>query len=305
MAGFGWMDQYDSYLTETYAAIGVFHLLGETIPDADAVEAYVRIAHPINGPNSETRKHWAQPKEFSCQEIQTLHWLGRPTDTFRKRVESWTTVSTYTPGYEAGANPVLRFEAQPALCRRLLGLSCEPISAAFKPYFALRRRDNGTYNTTPAADGSDGHLVNTYYALAALQAMGEEPDRAVGGWVRNCQLPDGGFSWQPNAPVGNVSDLSYALAAARILAMLGQEPNDGPGLTRWLQSLANDDGGFSDRPGAPSSALATFQVLETCRLLDISLTAKRIAPTDNKTDIPAELRVYCIQFEAPRLRLDD
>ncbi|MDZ7620629.1 MAG: prenyltransferase/squalene oxidase repeat-containing protein [Patescibacteria group bacterium] len=297
--GYGWSEQDDSYLTETYAAIGALRLLEEEVPNPEAAEAFIRDGHPTLGPKRETRQHWADPKEFTYQQIQALLWLGRPADDFAGLVESWRTVSKYAAAYERRENPVLRFEAQPPLCRRLLGLPREPIGRAFRPYFAARRRDNGSYNTTLTADGGDGHLVNTYHALAALQAMGDEPDRGVVAWIQDCQLTDGGFSWQPNAPLGNVSDLSYALAAARILALFGQRPKDAPGLAAWLQSLLNADGGFGDRPDAPSSALATFQVLETCRLLGVVLSAEQTAPPRVEAAIPAELRAYAIQFEAP------
>ncbi len=207
--GYGWEAQDDSYLTVTYAVVGVYHALGLPVPRAAKAAAFIRVGHPINGPLAQTRQHWTEMKEFTYQQIQALLWLGEPVDEWlKRRVAGWHKVADYTTAYEAGGNPVFRQEVQPLLCRELLGLPCEALAQAFGAYFDARRRADGTFNNTPASDGSAGHLVNTFFGIRAQQALGIAPHPEVGAWIRRCQQADGGFSWCPEPHVGGLSDLS-------------------------------------------------------------------------------------------------
>lgn len=297
--GYGWAGQEDSYLTVTYATVGTYRILGLQLPRPKAAAVFVRKGHPINGAKQETRQHWAELKTFSFEQIQTLLWLNESVESFKNRVNGWKKISSYTTAYETGGNPVLIQEAHSLLCRRLLGLSCEPLQQTFLPYFRARRRLDGSFNTVPTVEGGGGHVVNTWYALDALAALGEQPaPEELVAWVKACQLGDGGFTWCPNPAVGGISDIWYLWAAVRTLAMFNERPQNIGECQRWLQSLWNEDGGFGDRPGAPSSAVATYQVCDSLRLLGLTLTDVR-RPARKTAVLSPDLHAYTIQFEAP------
>lgn len=296
--GYGWAEQYDSHLSVTFAVVGAYRALGMSAPQASRIAAYVRRGHPITGPLSETRKHWTELREFDAQQIQTLLWLGEDASEFCKRVESWRTISSYTTGYERGGNPVLRQEVQPVLCRALLGLAIDPLLPAFSDYLAARMRADGSFNNTPASDGSGGHLVNTCLAVRARRAMGIEPSEAAFDWIARCQGSSGGFQWSPSPEIGAVEDVSYTWAAVGVLALGGRRPTRSDACIAWLRSLWNDDGGFADRPGVSSSALATYQALDALRTLGAPLPAAR-CPHSEPPRIASDLRAFTIQLEAP------
>ena len=295
---YGWPEQPDSFLSVTHAVVGTYRALGTAVPRADAVAAFVRRGHPISGPSAETRVHATELKEFVAQQIETLRWLGESADEFKPAVGGWKRISTYPAYYERDQNPVMRQEVQPVFCRQLLGLPVTDLPAAFADYLTARRRADGTFNNTPAADGSGGHLVNTWFGLRAQRALGIAPEPKVADWISRCQMPGGGFTWCPSPTVGAVEDVSYTWVAVHALALLGRKPARLRECVGWLQSLWNDDGGFADRPGAASTALATFQALDALRLLDAPPGATRRAPALRRA-LPADLAAFTIQFQAP------
>src|SRR5690606_37332022 len=126
-----------------------------------------------------------------------------------------------------------------------------------------RRRSNGSFNNTPATDGGDGNILNTYWGLKALQIYGDagkdrrDPVRdATVRWIQACQTGDGGFTHQPNPLIGRNTDVSYTWAAVKALAGLGVAPSDKDGCIRYLLSLQNQDGGFGKQPGLPSTPMS-------------------------------------------------
>lgn len=296
--GYGWPEQPDSYLTVTYAAVGAYHTLGVAVPRPAEVAAFVRRGHPISGPGAETIKHAADLKEFVAQQIQTLIWLGDGADDFKAIVQGWKRISNYPAYYEKAENPILRHEVQPVFCRQLLGLPVGDLPGSFAEYLAARRRADGTFNNTPASDGSGGHLVNTWFGLRAQKTLGIEPGPDVAGWIERCQMPDGGFTWCPSPSIGGVQDVSYTWAALQALSLLGRKPARPDECVEWMQSLWNDDGGFADRPGAASTALATFQALDALRLLEAPAGPTR-RPAVLPRELPADLHAFTIQIEAP------
>lgn len=296
--GYGWPGQPDGHLVVGYAVAGACHALGRRPPRVAEMAAWVRNAHPLRGPDPETRVHSAELKEIVYWQIRTLAWLGQDASSFAAEVRGWRTVSAYATNYEKGGNPILRQEMQPVFCRELLGLPVAELAPAWTAYLAPRRRADGSYNNTPASDGSGGHVVCTALALRALQVLGAPPDPGVAGWIERCQQADGGFTWCPPPSIGAVSDVAYTRAALECLALCGRRPARAEQCVAWLRSLWNDDGGFGDRAGAASSAGATHHALDCLAMLGADPGDRRRPPRPAKT-LPADLRAYTIQIEAP------
>ena len=296
--GYGWPEQHDSFLSVTFAVVGAYRALGLPVPRPQETAAMVRRGHPTSGPTAETQKHWADPKEFLFQQIQTLVWLGEEVAGFRRGVQGWKSVSSYVAYYEKGENPILRQEVQPILCRELLGLPMDDLPAAFADYLAARRRADGSFNNTPASDGSGGHLVNTFFCLRARRAMALALSPEVADWIDRCQTACGGFTWSPSPAIGAVEDVSYVWAAVHALALLGRKPARAAACVDWLRSLWNEDGGFADRPGAASTAMATFQAIDALRVLDASVSGTR-RKLPKPRSLPADLQAFSLQIQAP------
>ncbi|MEY2878296.1 MAG: hypothetical protein RLZZ15_676 [Verrucomicrobiota bacterium] len=295
--GYAFADQRRSHLTPTYAVIGAYRLLGETPPNRAALADFVRTHHP-----RELKKLEQERRSFEFQQVQSLVWLGDDAADFRARLGAMTAPLAYLKQYERHGFPIFQSETGLVQCHALLGLPLAALQPAFSDYVAARRRANGTYHNTPAADGSDGHVMNTLWGLQAARTLGlpaGDPAATV-AWLRACQLPGGGFTFSPRPEFGGVDDIAYTRAALRALQLLGGAPADRAACLAWIHALANADGGFADRPGWLSNPLATFSALDALAALDAldSLaTVRRRAPRP-RAALPDDLRVFSIQIEA-------
>jgi len=297
--GYAWPGQMQSHLTPSYAVTGCYNLLERTVPDKSKLVQFVRENHPFR-----IKKLERDLKVFEFQQIQSLLWLGENADSFRAQVQSWKKSSVYPRQYEQHGYPVLRIEVMAFLCRRLLGLGMDDISSEMIEYLDIRRRPNGSFNNTPAGDGGDGHVMNTLWAVQALDTIGRSGEKRdqTAAWVRDCQLPGGGFTYQPKPALAGIDDVTYTWSAVRILELFNAQPARRKACIAYLLSLRNIDGGFGDRPGRPSNPLATYRALDALRALDgldsLSLSARRkIIPMRSK-QLPENLKVYTIQIEA-------
>lgn len=298
--GYAWEDQAQSHLTPTFAVIGCYHILKQTPPNRTALAEFVRAHHPY-----QLKKLEQEHREFEYQQIQSLVWLGDDASSFRAQVSGWKKPTVYLKQYEQHGHPILGHEVTAFTCRALLGLSLEDLSPDYVAYADSRRRANGSFNNTPAADGGDGHAMNTWWGLQALQTLGratEKKDETI-AWLRACQLPNGGFTWQPNADFAGVDDVAYTWAAIHALKLLASAPTQRDACVRYLLSLANRDGGFGDRPGWLSNPMATFYALDALEALD-ALAALAQPPVrksqiaNRKSPLPSGLKVFSIQIEA-------
>ena len=295
--GFAWADQERSHLTPTYAVIGAYRLLGQMPPNRAALADYVRTHHP-----RELKKLEQERRIFEFQQVQALVWLGDPAAEFRDRLKAWTAPLPYLKQYEQHGYPIFQSELGLVQCRALLGMEIAPLQPAFSDYVVVRRRANGSFNNTPAADGGDGHVMNTLWGLQASRLLGLPEDKKAEtiAWLRACQLPSGGFTYQPSPAFGGVDDVAYTRAALRALKILGGEPANRAGCLAWLGTLANADGGFADRPGWLSNPLATYHALDALAglgELDSVATLKRRAPR-RKAQLAENLKVWSIQIES-------
>ena len=295
--GYAFADQERSHLTPTFAVIGAYKLLGQLPPRHVALIDYVRTHHP-----RELKKLEQERRIFEFQQVQALRWLGDPAAEFKERLNTFTAPLAYLKQYEKNGYPVFQSELGLVQCRALLGMDVEPLKPAFPDYVAARRRANGSFNNTPAADGGDGHVMNTLWGLQAARTLSlpEEKQAETIAWLQACQRPGGGFTYQPSPLFGGVDDVAYTRAALRALALLGGAPANREACVAWLHSLANADGGFGDRPGWLSNPLATYYALDALDALGalggVAQVRRRAAPA--RKVLPARFKVFSIQIES-------
>jgi hypothetical protein len=295
--GYAWEDQEQSHLTPTFAVVGCYRLRNREPPGKARLAEFIRTRHPAR-----LRTLEQEHRAFELQQIQGLLWLDADVSEFRPTIRSWQRPVPYMTRYEQHGYPIFRFQTAAFTGRTLLGLPCDDLAPEFITYVDERRRRNGSFNNTPATDGSDGHVQNTWWGLLALSTLGraEENKEATIAWLRACQLPGGGFTYQPGASLGSVADVAYTWAAVRALRLLDAAPADREGTIGFLRGLANGDGGFGSRAGWLSDPLATFYALDALAALGVPLEEPiaRSAEPRRSPPLPADLRVFTIQLEA-------
>ena len=295
--GYAWGDQEITHLTPTFGVIGAYRVLQQTPPNKDKLVAYVRTHHP-----RELKKLEQERRIFDWQQVQALTWLGADASEFKPKIAALTKPLGYLKQYERNGYPVFQSELGAVLSHALLGLPTVGIADAFGRYIDERRRANGSYNNTPAADGGDGHVMNTLWALQALGVLGREISQKeeLIEWLRGCQLPSGAFTLAPKPEFGGVDDIVYTRAAVRALKMLGAAPANRDACIAQIHSLANADGGFSDRAGWLSNATATYyavDALDQLGALDTIVTVKR-RPLRARATLPSDLKIFSAQVES-------
>ena len=155
--GYAWNDEGDSHLTATFAAIGCYRLLHRTPPRKPQLAEFVRTQPP-----SRQKKLDQERRLFAYQQAQALAWLGEKATELQSQVRQWTKPRVYLKQYEPHGYPLFPSEVSVFACRELLGMRLDELSPHFTGYLDSRRRANGSFNSTPAADGSDGHVLNTW-----------------------------------------------------------------------------------------------------------------------------------------------
>ena len=298
--GYAWPDQPDSHLTTTFAAIGCHVLLNRELPNKNVLAEFVLENHPAKRSRPESPLHI-----FEWQQIQALRWLGADVASFAASVKRRQTPQIYPAAYERSQKPILQMEVTAFTCRELLGLPLDDLSPEFIAYLDTRRRDNGSFNNAPASAGGDGHVTNTWWAVQALRALGRGQEKAMPtvAWVCACQLPSGGFTYQPKPNMGSVDDVSYTWAAVRLLSHFNAAPSNRAGCIAYLHSLRNDDSGFADRPGWLSNPVASYYALDALQALEaLDEPPKRPAARPRMhtvAPLPRDMKVFTIQIEAP------
>lgn len=298
--GYGWSSGEPSHLTPTFAAVGCYGLRRTAVPEPPRVAEFVLAHYPVPDARRTDRPLW----RFDFEQAQTLKWLGQPIAPLRPLAEKWTSPAEFTRRYELDENPVFQHQAMAVCVRRLAGIDQSGSAGeAWRAYFTRRRRQNGSYNHTPASDGSGGHVVNTVWGKWAADALGETADVSpdLANWVADCQISSGGFTYAPGASLGGVDDVLYTWAALWLLDRAGRAPRRKAECLRWVAALEEADGGYMDRPGGAANPTATYYALECFRLLgaapgSVRATAAVGAP---RRAIQADARVFTIQVEAP------
>lgn len=295
--GYAWQDQEYSHLTPTFAVIGCYQLLGITPPRREQLIEFARTHHP-----SQLKKLEQERRIFDFQQIQLLTWLGSSMPELSEKIRAWTRPLSYLKQYEQHSYPVFQSEISVFNARSLLGLPLDELSPHFTEYLDSRRRENGSFNNTPATDGGDGHVLNTWWGLQALDLLGRAKEKSAQliEWLRSCQLPNGAFTWQPKPLFAGVDGVDYTWGAVRALKLLDAGPSNRTGCVTYLHSLFNEDGGFGDRPGWASNPMATYHALDALSALGVleSPRTNRVTATSRRPPLPSGLKVYSIQLEA-------
>jgi hypothetical protein len=294
--GYAWDDQEFSHLTPTFAAIGCYHVLEMAPPRRDQLVEFVRSHHP-----SQLKKLEQEHRVFDFQQVQALAWLGTTMPELVDKVRTWIRPTPYLKQYEQHSYPVLQSELSVLQTRSLLGLPKDDLSPHFTDYLDTRRRENGSFNNTPA-DGSDGHIINTWWGLQVLALLGRAAERKelLIEWLRRCQLPTGAFTWQPRPLFAGIDSVDYTWAGARALKLLNAEVPNRDACVNYLHSLFGENGGAGDQPGTPSNPMATYHTLDTLSALGAldSPRPERRSATRRPTVLPDNLKVFSVQFEA-------
>ena len=292
---YGWSSDVVAHVSPTFGVVGSYRLLGLTVPDAGSVAKFVRETYPVNERRRTDRPLW----RLDFEQAQTLLWLDQSIDSLRDLAATWQAPAEFTTRYELGGNPVFQHQSMAVRVRGMLGL---PPTPAWTEYFLARRRADGSFNNTPAADGSPGHLMNTLWGYEAAAALGLDlqPAPQLADWVRSCARPSGGYTYAPQASIAAVDDIAYTWCALQLLRRLGAEP-EAPELTaEWISSLLTAEGGFQDRPGGAPNPLATFYALDSLHLLARPPAASaKPAPAAREHPLPRNAKVFAIQIEAP------
>ena len=134
---------------------------------------------------------------FDFQQVQSLVWLGAEANELVPKIKSRIKPLNYMKQYERHGFPVFKSEMGAFTCRALLKLPLDDLHEHYVPYLESRRRDNGSFNNTPVANGGDGNILNTLWGLEALRALGREKEKRneLIRWLRDCQLNSGAFSY--------------------------------------------------------------------------------------------------------------
>ncbi|MPY90821.1 MAG: prenyltransferase [Luteitalea sp.] len=294
---FGWPDDDTATLTPTFAAVGCFRLLKIDVPNATMVARFVQTTYPVPERRRTERPLW----RFDYEQVQTLLWLGEAVDRFVSLANTWTEPAKFTEAYELDGNPVFQHQAMAIRCRHLLGISRDS-DTAWREYVLSRRRPNGTFNNTPGIDGSDGHVMNTLWGLWALESLGLPLDASSSElveWLRACQRPNGGFTYQPTPTLAAVDQVVYTWAAVRALSLCGSQPTDVQGAVSYLEGLHHESGGWVDRAGGEPNPLATYYALDALAALNHLRPSPPRVRHRASVAIPSSFDVFTVHIQAP------
>lgn len=301
--GYGWADQPDGHLTPAFAVTGILHDLGLLPKDRSSLITYLQTHHPQRGANKEAGHSGTEERDLVYQQMQALAWLGADLAPFTNEVTGWKPQNNKTSNFEQHGYPVFLQEMMTPVCMSLLKLDISATARLLGSYIHSRLRGNGSFNNTPASDGGDGNVLNTYWGYFALRSLSlpMADSGAAVQWLRACQGKGGGFKHQPAPEIGVNEEIAYTWAGIKALALLNATPVDRNACIRFVLSLRNEDGGFGNRPGVPSSPMATYYAVDVLKTLDAFNAADKYKPQQKATAKPADftgLKVYTVQFEA-------
>jgi prenyltransferase beta subunit len=311
--GYGWEDQYDSHLTPTYAVTGILYDLGELPADKKKLADFILTHHPQKGtstnptfylgkPRGEAGPSGSDMRNLVYEQIRAILWLGGDVSPFNEEIKKWKSQAGVLANYESHGFGGMFQESMTPICHNLLGLKMEK-AQEFIQYLEGCRRTNGSFNNAPVSFGGDGNILNTYWALLALESASAPRKLAseTVAWLQSCQMGNGGFTHQPDPQIGANDDVIYIWAGIKALKLLGSQPKNIKGAVSYILSLRNPDGGFGDRPGLHSTPVASFYAIDALKELDkLSALDKSKRPKAIKEETPdfTGYKIYTVQFQA-------
>ncbi len=312
--GYGWEDQYDSHLTPTYAVTGILYHINELPKDKARLAEFIRTHHPQKGtgtatnyfmgnaPRAEAGPSGSNMRNLVYEQIQAILWLNGDVSSFNQEVKGWKSQAGILANYEGHGYGGLFQEAMTPVSSKLLGITMDK-REEFLRYLEKCRRTNGSFNNAPASAGGDGNILNSYWALYAINALSGPITQKLEtiDWLQACQLGNGGFTHQPDPKIGANDDVIYTWAGIKSLQMLGARPKNEKKVIDYLISLRNADGGFGARPGLYSTPNASFYAIESLQALNalkaLDNAPKPKARIESQPDFSGH-QVYTVQFQA-------
>ena len=145
------------------------------------------------------------------------------------------------------------------------------LAPAFVEYLDARRRANGSFNNTPAADGSDGHVMNTLWGLQALRALGRPGEKKAETVALAAGLPAPGRRLHLPAGAGVRRHGRRRLHLGRGAWPWPCSGHARPTATRASATsgrCGTPTAGSATAPAAPSNPVATYYALDALAALD-------------------------------------
>ncbi len=110
--GYGWLSRTTAHITPTFAAVGIYRLLGATVPDQAAITAFVQSAYPVPDGLSQ-QPLW----RLDYEQAQTLLWLGSGINANKSAM--WKKPFVYNTYFEQNAYPTLQHQAMAVRLRKM------------------------------------------------------------------------------------------------------------------------------------------------------------------------------------------
>ncbi len=273
-------------------------LLKQTPPNKTKLAEFIRTHHP-----RELKKLEQERRAFEFQQVQALVWLGEDASELKERILAWNQPLAYLKQYEQHGYPLFSSEMGVILSRAMLGVpsqgSAIRVRGLSRQPPARQRQFQQHARGGRQRRSCDEHVVGLAGAAPRSKWPPMHRPQTI-AWLRACQLANGGFTFAPKPEFGGVDDVAYTWAAVRALKHLGATPANRDACVKYLHSLANADGGFSDRPGWLSNPMATYYALDALEALDelkpnLKFEISNLKPT---TALPDNLKVFTIQIEA-------
>src|SRR2546423_13283 len=80
--GYGWEDEPTSHVTATHAAVKSLRLLTLHPPKPEAIAEFLRTGHPTRGPRAESKRHAAEIRAFTLEQIEGLKFVDADVASF-------------------------------------------------------------------------------------------------------------------------------------------------------------------------------------------------------------------------------
>ncbi len=273
-----YLQDSDADISATYNIIRSFQLLGEPVPNRQAVITYAKQhQNPDGGFGLQTVRNadvfWPSTAVHTYRGIRTLDILGAEPDFRDKAVDFLTSLQQSNGGFAntpSGSRGKTAYTYDVVLALQALG---EPVprTDAVSSFLQNNQRVNGGY-TESTVDNKEA-MHSTFWAVETLKTLGTDvsADKAQDFVQASDRLEnDGGFG---NVP-GMGSGIRFTFDAVFVLNLIGEEPLNRTAAITFLRSHRKDDGGFGPESLSHSTTEDTYRATYALQLLDASIKNK-------------------------------